>query len=82
VNAALRGSQGESAPVKQEARVADPAAAGALRATALEQLNRGAVDEAVANLKRAVELDPTNNLIKQDLARATRIQSAVQARAS
>jgi thioredoxin-like negative regulator of GroEL len=82
--ASLRGTQPEEqaalavAPVA--ARSADPARANALRATALEQMNQGAIDDAVANLKRAVELDPSSAAIKRDLARALRIQSTVQAR--
>jgi len=43
-------------------------------------MNRGAIDDAAANLKLAAELDPTNDVIARDLSRALRIQSTVQAR--
>jgi len=56
----------------------DPQRAARLRAQALEQMNRGAIDDAVGNLKLASELDPTNTLIRRDLDRALRIQTTVQ----
>jgi len=57
---------------------ADPARASQLRAQGLEQLNRGAVDRAIALLQQASQLDPSNALIKRDLDRAVRIGAAVK----
>ena len=56
----------------------DAARAAALRAQGLEQLNRGAVDRAIALLTQAKALDPANALIQRDLDRATRIGRAVK----
>ncbi len=52
----------------------DPGKARQLRASALELLNRGTVDRAVALLEQALRLDPGNALISKDLARAKRLQ--------
>jgi Flp pilus assembly protein TadD len=52
--------------------------ASQLRAQGLEQLNRGAVDRAIALLQQAAQLDPNNALIKRDLDRAVRIGAAVK----
>lgn len=57
---------------------ANPARASQLRAQGLEQLNRGAVDRAIALLQQANQLDPSNALIKRDLERAVRIGAAVK----
>ena len=75
--AALRTTNEESA----QAAAATQRAAR-LRSQALEQMNRGAIDDAVGNLKQAAELDPHNALIRRDLDRALRIQSTVQAKPS
>ncbi len=51
--------------------------AARLRAAGLEQMNRGAIDRAVALLQQALALDPGSALIQRDLARAIRISRAV-----
>lgn len=77
---ALRGTQDEAvAAAEPEGPAPAPARAGALRATALDQLNSGDVNGAVANLKAARELDPGNELILRDLERANRIRATVSA---
>jgi hypothetical protein len=83
--AALRGTtSGEESPAQTEPASPgiDAAKASKLRAQALEQMNRGAIDEAVVNLRKAAMLDPSNTLIKRDLDRAIRIQTTVQSRPS
>ncbi len=75
---ALRGTQGEEVAPVETADPA-PARAGTLRATALDQLNRGEVDGAVAHRKAARDLDPANELILRDLERANRIRATVSA---
>jgi len=80
---ALRGTDANESPqpgATPSNQASNAAQASALRATALEQLNQGAVDQAVTNLQHAPELDPASVVIKRDLNRALRIQSAVQAR--
>jgi hypothetical protein len=57
--------------------VAQPGRAGALRALALESMDRGQINKAVSLLQQASELDPSNALIKRDLSRAERIQTTV-----
>jgi len=73
-----------TAPVRAEpkpaVRTANPARARQLRAAGLEQLNRGAIDRAVALLQQASQLDPANALIRRDLDRSIRIQRTVRAR--
>jgi hypothetical protein len=59
---------------------ADAARATKLRASGLEQLNRGAVDRAVTLLRQASQLDPGNELIQRDLERALRISQVVHAK--
>jgi hypothetical protein len=51
-----------------------------LRAAALEQMDRGAIDRAVALFEQASKLDPANTLIQHDLDRALRISRAVHAK--
>ncbi|HYI49531.1 MAG TPA: LysM peptidoglycan-binding domain-containing protein [Allosphingosinicella sp.] len=58
----------------------NPAQAARLRAQGLAALNAGAVDRAVALLRRAAALDPGNAAIRNDLGRAQRIQSTVRSR--
>jgi LysM repeat protein len=58
----------------------NPAAAQKTRSAGLAALNQGKVATAVALLRRAAALDPSNPLIQRDLARAERIQRTVQAR--
>jgi tetratricopeptide (TPR) repeat protein len=58
---------------------ANPAAAFKLRGLGLTALNQGQVASAVALLRRASALDPTNSLIARDLARAERIARTVRA---
>jgi cytochrome c-type biogenesis protein CcmH/NrfG len=65
----------KAAPVSAEQR----AEAKALHATALNQMGRGAFGPATSNLTRATRLDPTNEQIRRDLARANRVRSAVGA---
>jgi LysM repeat protein len=57
----------------------NPAAAQRARSAGLAALNQGKVANAVALLRRAAALDPSNPLIQRDLARAERIQRTVQA---
>jgi hypothetical protein len=64
---------------KPESRPANPARAARLRAQGLEELNRGAVDRAVALLQQASQLDPASPAIQRDLGRAIRIQKTVRA---
>jgi len=58
----------------------DPRRASQTRAAALEQMNRGAIDRAVALFQQASRLDPGNALIQRDLDRAVRISRAVHAK--
>ena len=68
-------------PAAAEARPGrDPARARRLRLAGLEQLNRGAVDRAVALLQQAAQLDPDSALVRRDLERARRIGQAVRRR--
>jgi hypothetical protein len=60
-----------------QASVVPPVRIRSLRASALESLNRGQVNRAVGLLRQAAQLDPNNALVKRDLARAERIQAAV-----
>lgn len=59
-------------------RGVDPARANTLRRQALQLLNRGEVDQAVALLRRAQGLDAGNSAIQRDLARAERLQASLQ----
>jgi len=73
-----------AAPVTATAPVAparNPAQASQLRATALEHMSKGAIDNAITLLRKAAALDPGNLLIRRDLERALRIQATVRARA-
>jgi len=68
------------APVQRPAQPAtNPALAARLRGQGLAAMNGGAIDRAVALLRRALALDPANALIRNDLNRALRIQSTVRA---
>ena len=58
----------------------DPAAALRYRRQGLEQMTAGRIDRAVSLLGRALQYDPDNRAIAADLARARRIQGAVQTR--
>lgn len=58
----------------------NPARAARLRASGLEQLNRGSIESALALLRQASQLDPGNALIQRDLERAVRISDAVRAK--
>lgn len=58
----------------------NPALAARLRSQGLAALNTGAVDRAVAMLRRARAADPDNVAIGADLERALRVQRTVQAR--
>ncbi|WP_262408698.1 LysM peptidoglycan-binding domain-containing protein [Sphingomonas sp. JC676] len=60
--------------------VANTAAAQKARAAGLAALNRGAVGEALVQLRRAKALDPANPVIARDLQRAERIAATVRAR--
>jgi hypothetical protein len=70
----------ESHPVPPTPPATDPRRANQLRAAALEQMNRGAIDRAVALFQKANRLDPSNPLIQRDLDRAVRISRAVHAK--
>ncbi len=61
-------------------RPANPAAAARLRGQGLAAMSAGAINRAVALLRQALSLDPNNALIRNDLARALRIQGTVRAR--
>jgi hypothetical protein len=71
----------KSAPVKAAVSVTPErrAEAKALHATALDQMGRGAFGPATSNLRHAAKLDPTNEQIRRDLARANRIRTAIGA---
>jgi LysM repeat protein len=56
------------------------ARARVLRSKALQNMNSGAIDDAVALLRQALQLHPENFLIQNDLARALRIQATLRAR--
>jgi hypothetical protein len=58
----------------------NPRRASQLREAALEQMNRGAIDRAVALFEQAARLDPGSALIQRDLDRAIRISRAVHAK--
>jgi LysM repeat protein len=58
----------------------NPGRAAQLRASGLEQMNKGAIDRAVALLRQALQFDPANALIQRDLDRALRIQTTVRQR--
>lgn len=66
--------------VAAKAPAPEPGRAAKLRAAALEQLNRGAIDRAIGLLRQADQLAPGNPLVQRDLDRALRIQRAVQSR--
>jgi len=68
------------AVVSPPAPATNPKRATQLRAAALEQLNRGEIDRAVALFQEASRLDPANSLIRHDLDRALRISRAVHAK--
>lgn len=55
----------------------DAARAAQLRASGLDQLNRGAPGRAVSLLQQALAADPENPAIQRDLARAQRIQASL-----
>lgn len=62
---------GASAPKASNAKAND------MRLQALQLLNKGEVDGAIALLKQAVALDPNDLAIQKDLARAERIQGTL-----
>jgi tetratricopeptide (TPR) repeat protein len=62
------------------AQTANPAKAKAFRASALTALNNGAVDKAINLLRLALNNDPDNSLIKDDLGRAMRIRKSLGGR--
>jgi hypothetical protein len=62
------------APAKPTQPAANPAQAARLRGQGLAALNAGAINKAVALLRQALALDPASPLIRNDLARALRIQ--------
>lgn len=69
-----------AAAPKVAAPANNPAAAQRLRAAGLAALNGGAPARAVLALRRASALDPGNQLVARDLARAERIAATVRAR--
>jgi hypothetical protein len=76
-----RAVQATAKPVEPHPAPANnPQRARQLRAAGLEQLDRGAIDHAVALFQQAAKLDPGNALIQRDLDRALRISRAVHAR--
>lgn len=72
----------EDAPVDVAAAATpaavDPARANRLRLRALQQLNVGQVDSAVALLRQAQQLDAGNAAIQRDLDRALRLQASLR----
>lgn len=70
----------ETPPTVATRPAGDPARASQLRLAGLEQLNRGAVDRAVALLRQAQALDEGNASIGRDLDRALRLQSSLRGR--
>jgi tetratricopeptide (TPR) repeat protein len=74
-----RPAPGPAAPAPVQPAT-NPALAARLRGQGLAAMNAGAIDRAVGLLRRALSLDPANALIRNDLARALRIQSTVRSR--
>lgn len=68
------------APAQSPDPVRARAQARELRSQALQNMNKGAIDAAVALLRQALQLDPDNFLIQNDMARALRIQATLRAR--
>jgi LysM repeat protein len=68
------------APPTAATSATNPVVANRMRAQALAALNRGAVPAAVVLLRRARALNPANEAIRTDLARAERLFAAVKAR--
>lgn len=69
------------APAKKPpapAPAANPARAAKLRAAGLAAMNSGDINRAVALLRQAQAADPGNAAIKNDLARALRIQASLR----
>ncbi len=66
------------APRPAPAAKTDPARAKQAHAAGLAALNKGRVNEAVTELRRAAALDPGNAAIGRDLARAERIAATVR----
>lgn len=60
------------------APAANPAQAAKLRAAGLAALNGGKIDRAVTLLRQAQAADPGNAVIRNDLARALRIQASLR----
>lgn len=69
-----------AAPPQAAPRATNPALAARLRAQGLAAMNAGAINRAVALLRQALAQDPNNTLIRNDLARAQRIQGTVRSR--
>lgn len=61
-------------------RPSEASRANQLRLQALQQLNAGRVDSAVALLRQAQALDATNSAIQRDLDRAVRLQASLRSR--
>lgn len=57
---------------------AESSRANALRLQALQRLNAGQVDGAVALLRQAIALDANNTVIQRDLDRALRLQASLR----
>jgi hypothetical protein len=76
----------ETAPVESPVvsaappRPAEALRANQLRLQALQQLNTGQVDSAVALLRQARTLDASNSAIQRDLDRAVRLQASLRSR--
>jgi hypothetical protein len=65
-------------PAPPAAPPANPTRAAQLRAQGLASMNGGNINRAVALLRQAQASDPANAAIKNDLARALRIQSSLR----
>jgi hypothetical protein len=72
-------SPGAQAPAAASAPTANATRANQLRLQALQQLNSGAVDGAVALLRQARTLDGSSTAIQRDLDRALRLQASLRA---
>lgn len=80
--AAKKAPAATAAPAKKApvpaAPATNPARAAQLRAQGLASMNGGNINRAVALLRQAQAADPNNAAIKNDLARALRIQSSLR----
>jgi len=67
-------------PPRPAPRATNPALAARLRGQGLAAMNAGQINRAVGLLRQALAADPDNEVIRNDLGRALRIQNTVRAR--